>query len=230
MAEKRLPDDRAAADAALVGLRNAAAARGATIEPEFWTFTGTWDVSALVPEEYDAASFQFDSRSPRGRILHIRRFGWRTPHDPGRRAIPVVSLGEPMADILDCFRLGIAATLPELEPMKAALRRWSRCILDGTLPDELIRFYSELHDQYEPSWRAADESGFEKFRNSLLEVLNQRAGIVAFYPQKRGEFPGYWMTLVGNSTSQTGRVRRVIQPGLLDAERRLITPARVEVE
>ncbi len=220
-----------ALDAALAALRAAAAADDATLVPGFWTYSGEWDESRLADGPPCETSLKFSDREPVGRLLGVERFSWgRGDGSPGRPGRVGVSVGPKVPWVYACYNAAKAANLPALDPMLARISTWLKHLLRGTFDDELKDFYLAAHDDLGAPWRAADEAGFERFRDHLHEALAERRGYAPFSPSRRDEYPWNWVVTVGAAASETGRVRRVVRPGLQDAQGRLICPAVVEVD
>ncbi len=69
-----------------------------------------------------------------------------------------------------------------------------------------------------------------RFADQLAAILAQELGIKTFLPKQFQDCPNGWLELAPGRGVVTGRVRRVLRPGLQDSQGRLRVPALVDVE
>ena len=218
-------------DVVLEAFRAVAMQVGMTITPTFWTYSQTWNYDHLTPEEQATSRKVFDGLRPRGQLVRVNLFGLQSdPPESGieaRAADVSVSIGPILDTVKTCISLAQASGD---EAVWHRVKGWGELLLNGTFDDELKDFYIALHSELGESWRLHDEDGFVAFRDAFHVVLSERKKFRPFIPKHRNDHPSEWMVLVGRRDSRTGRVRRVVQPGLIDSQGRLISPARVEIE
>jgi hypothetical protein len=102
--------------------------------------------------------------------------------------------------------------------------------LQGQFIEKVLDFYIEIHAELGRTWRSKNEGSFLRFRDKLLDTIKSSCNFIAFYPRNRNDYERHWINLEGNTNPRSGNVIRVLMPGLLDSEKRLVLPARVEVD
>lgn len=104
------------------------------------------------------------------------------------------------------------------------------CVVNGTLAvvavQVFVDFWAELGDE----WRKRDGGSARAFADRLASFLQHALGLFTFSPMTYQEFPDGWLQRVGGRPMVSGRVRRVLRPGLQDGQNQLRVPALVEVE
>ena len=64
----------------------------------------------------------------------------------------------------------------------------------------------------------------------LASILERELRLRTFAPARYQEYPADWLQVVTERGMVTGRVRRVLRPGLQDEQGRLRVPAVTQVE
>jgi hypothetical protein len=102
--------------------------------------------------------------------------------------------------------------------------------VNGTLAVVAVQFFVEFWAEPGQSWRERDAGRAATFGERLGAFMQHALGLFPFSPGTYQEFPDGWMQRVGGRGMVTGRVRRVLRPGLQDSQNQLRVPAVVEVE
>jgi hypothetical protein len=190
---------------------------------------------AEVSEKSFQAEHVRDDPAPRGTILSVVRFGFRSPGPDGgggRKAVLGVSVGKTIPGIDELSAILEEPTLPELyRTLKEALESCRQHLLkEGPqFDDGLMQFYREFHtriepgllerlygeeDQFKPATR--DEGVACKMRDGLRQAM-VGIGLEEYRPKSRHEDydPGTWAKEVENVSSHVGQgnLRGVVQPG-----------------
>lgn len=147
----------------------------------------------------------------------------------GRLIVPIPEVVLPAPDI-DGYA--------ELESQAAAaghylaerLRQWREAALHGTLETTAVQFHVDWWGELGEELRQRDAELAAQIANRLQFVLQHGFKLFAFSPAAYQDYPDGWVQRVGGRAMVTGRVRRVIRPGLHDDQDHLRVPALVEVE
>lgn len=102
--------------------------------------------------------------------------------------------------------------------------------VNGTLGVVAVQFFVDFWAELGQPWREREPERAAAFGERLCGFLQHALGLFPFAPASYQEFPDGWLQRVGGRGMVTGRVRRVVRPGLQDAQNQLRVPALVEVE
>ncbi|VTR98092.1 hypothetical protein [Tuwongella immobilis] len=200
-----------------------------TILPIDWRFDmpTMWHESQNDRQE---ASFVYRRDEPRGRIFRIRQFGWQQAETIHRKAQVSVSVGVAPLGLTELE----AVLQPPLSDVETTLRQrlqdWRKASLDGDLERVALQLFADFWDQLFDPFDSVNRERAHAVADRLREVMQQELGFAAFYPKLFQEQPEGWIEVAEGTRMRTGRVLRVLRPGLVDREGQLMLPARVEVD
>ena len=222
-------DDVSKFDAILDGWRSWARAWQIEILPRCWSFMMPVHVAHLATDEAET-SIVFRADAEVGSVFRVRQFGWAI-HDRIRSPAQVsVSAGFAPAEFGELEAL-VKSGDGEIEScLRSALKGWRELCLSGTLEATAVKLFVDFVDRHQAMWMISEPEKSQEFCERLLVLLHEEFGLVPFYPQTFHEFPDGWVRIPDGVWMQTGRVVRVLRPGLQDRDGKLRIPARVEVE
>lgn len=116
------------------------------------------------------------------------------------------------------------------QPLAERLRQWREAALDGALETTAVQFYVDWWGDLGEELRQHDAALAGQIATRLLFVLQHGFKLFAFSPAAYQDYPDGWVQRVGSRAMVSGRVRRVVRPGLHDDQDHLRVPALVEVE
>jgi hypothetical protein len=102
--------------------------------------------------------------------------------------------------------------------------------VNGTLGVVAVQFFVDFWAELGEPWRQHEPESAAGFAERLCCFLQHALGLFTFASATYQEFPDGWLQRIGARGMVTGRVRRVVRPGLQDAQNQLRVPALVEVE
>ena len=102
--------------------------------------------------------------------------------------------------------------------------------LKGALESAAVQFYVDFWGPDGDSWRQRDPARAGQFAERLAFFLEKELRLSSFAPARYQDFPPDWLEVRAERGMVTGRVRRVLRPGLQDERGRLRVPAMVQVE
>jgi hypothetical protein len=115
-------------------------------------------------------------------------------------------------------------------PLAARLKQWYEAALDNTLETAAVQTYVDWWGELGEEWRERDPDQAAMIADRLQYVLQHGYKLFPFSPATFQEYPDGWVQRAAGNAMVTGRVRRVIRPGLHDDQNHLRVPALVEVE
>jgi len=215
--------DAERADATLGEWRAWARAFQIDILPTAWRFR---DRESVAPGEVEAQAV-YRPDAERGKVFRVRSFGFAVAGGVRELAKVSVSAGYAPAGLAELESLLQPGDGPIQVQLRERLRAFRDASLGGTLEPVAVQLFVNLIDQYASMWEPAKA---EAFASHLLALLHEEFGLVPFYPASFHDRPAGWVRIPEGVWMQSGRVTRVLRPGLEDREGRLRVPARVEVE
>ena len=231
-----------AADAILAQLRAWGEAVGLVVLPRIWSFADPPRAVDVPADEVLPIGMptRFDTGQGVAGCLVLTAFGLTGGPGGDRPARGVVSAGPPPQGFeafraeLDETRSGPPTPTPEsaaaLESLAAGLAAWptaaARGYLEADALDTFLKFYATLGVGY----RAEAPAQYQKLAAALVTLMNEGFGQVTFEPRTHREFAEGWIEPRNPPPYQTGRVRRVLRPGLRSRTGELTSPAQVKVE
>jgi len=206
-----------------------------------WAFTGEWSIlpsdweyrrGATWPGDVPGLTGKpvFRPADPVGQVFRVRSFGIARMDEIVRSAEVVVSAGPAPARLPDLE--AVAERLPgdPGDRLRVALANLRPAGLGGYLEQAIVDMYIEFWDHAHAIWVDSDPASAAGFAETLRSSLRETFGLSEFLPLGFCDHPDGWVAVPPGTRMTTGRVVRVLRPGLLDAELRLRVPARAEVE
>jgi hypothetical protein len=155
----------------------------------------------------------------------------------GRLIIPISTIVYPAATI-DAMPEGYRDLLESVtdpandfeDELLRRLNEWPAAAADNSLDIVAVQFYVDFWHGIHERWRrdALDHAAI--FVSRLEYFLQHALGLFPFCPVTYQDFPDGWLQRIPGPPMVTGRVRRVVRPGLQDDQNQLRLPALVEVE
>jgi hypothetical protein len=222
------PDGIASRDTLLSALRDWAAADELTIHPDGWTFAD----GGLAPAPDTAgvavkAVFRRDV--PAGRVAKVKAFGLTGPDGPLRTGEVVVSAGPPPHGLTELEAAAESVPGPTGEELREAFRGLRPAGAGGYLELAGVDLFTRFWDHVRPVWTNTNPAAAETFAEGLRVMLREAFGLETFAPLNYRDHPTGWVNVPPGTRMSSGRVTRVIRPGLASGDV-LRVPARVEAE
>ncbi|WP_020471906.1 hypothetical protein [Zavarzinella formosa] len=222
------------ADSLLDIIRRLAREDGLTVLPEDWSHARPprWDATAVPADT--TLLHKVSEQQPKGTLLNVRQFGLRSggPGPAYRPARVEVSVGRMPAGYAEVIRLiqEHRSDSPGYRAIRERVGAWVTNLWEGRFEEELKRFFVDLHGDLGDVWRRENPAAADALRTAFLNMFLGEFNYSLFEPRTRERSQWDWMIPVGDKPPRTNQVRRIVQPGLFDSRKRLIVPARVEME
>jgi len=172
----------------------------------------------------------FRLNDPIGTVFRIRSYGLMAGGIVVRQAEVSVSVGVPPPYLTEMEKLLTRCPTDVAAPLKESFVGLRRAALDQYLEQAMIDLFQQFWNDVQPTWHACDVEGAAGFDGCLQRSLEQQFGLHCFEPRSVLEHPDGWAILPPGSRINSGRVRRILTPGLLDAAGGLRLPALVEAD
>jgi hypothetical protein len=221
------PSAVASPDAVLAALRSWAVANGWAVLPADWSYAGGG--AAPAAGEGLAVKAVFRRDTPAGQVVRVKRFGLVAAGRVAGAGEVVVSAGPPPHGLTDLEALAAAAPGPAAAELGAAFQGLRPAGAGGYLELAALDLYTRFWDGVRPGWEAADPAGADRFGRGLGVLMAEGFGLAGFAPANFRDHPDGWVLVPPGTRMTTGRVTRVLRPGLTAAGE-LRVPARVEAE
>jgi hypothetical protein len=140
----------------------------------------------------------------------------------GRQRVPP-PVPESLAHVLD-----LAPALGE--PIADRVRQCRASLHDGAFDVAVVQLFVDFWGDLGEDARERDPSAAEEFANGLNDLLAHECRLYPFRPANFQDHPEGWVLRLPGRAMVTGRVRRIVRPGLHDDQHQLRVPALVEVE
>jgi hypothetical protein len=217
-------------DRVLSELRCWGQAVGLEILPRSWSFARPPRREQLAPEEFAGASLIFRPNDTKGSVFRVRNFGIARGGSVMRGCIVSVSVGPAPAGFAELEGLVREASHPTETALQQRLRGWREAALNGTLDVVAVQLYVDFWGSLGDPLRQQVPERAARIAEGLAIVLGKGLGLRTFNPARYQDYAPGWLELASDRGVVSGRVRRVLRPGLQDDEGRLRVPAVVEVE
>lgn len=219
---------RTARDEVLTRLREWATAEGLTVLPEGWTFT-TGGPGPLAPPDGLMVKTVFRVGVPAGQIARVRAFGLVGPDGVVRAGDVLLSGGPPPHGLTGMENAAEAAPGDAGQELRDVFKSLRQAGAGGYLDMAALDLYTLFWDRVYPEWAAHDPDAADTFADQLRAMMDETFGLEMFSPESFHDYPGGWVSVPPGTRMNTGRVVRVLRPGLATGST-LHVPARVEVE
>lgn len=201
---------------------------GLGVVPADWSFAAggpgpTADAVGVVSKPV------FRRDVPAGRIARIKVFGMVRGREVIRPADIVISAGPPPPGLTELEAAAGAIPGPAGDEVRAAFRDLRPAGAGGFGELAAVELFTRFWDQAYPEWAAVDAVGAGAFADGLGRMLAAGYGLTAFAPLHYRDHPAGWVVVPPGTRMTTGRVARVLRPGLVAGDA-LRLPARVEAE
>jgi len=219
-------EQAAARDALLTRARAWADVIGLSVRPAGWTFSG----GGAAPGDDDRgvktkAVFRRDV--PAGAVARVKAFGLVGPTGAGEPGEVVVSAGPPPHGLTDLEAAAGGIPGAAGEEVRESFRALRPAGVGGYLELAAVDLYTRFWDGAYPAWAEADPGAAGLFGDGLRAMLAEGFGLDAFAPGQFRDYPPGWVAVPPGTRMTTGRVVRVLRPGLAAGDV-LRVPARVE--
>jgi hypothetical protein len=168
---------------------------------------------------------------PKG-LVQLSKFGVRSDHlSRPRNGLARVYVGpcpDGMVELLDA--VDILSNDEFAEDLERLIHAWPEAAFKGVLDVVAVQFYVDFWDKTYDRWHERYPEHAASFVNRLFYFLQHGFGLFPFNPVTYQDYPDGWLQRVAGRPMVSGRVRRVIRPGLHDDQNHLRVPALVEVE
>lgn len=197
-----------------------------------WAKTGGW---SIIPEGApvlgDGLSVKavFKRDAPVGTLVRLKTFGLRGHEGLVRSGEVVISAGPPPYGLTELETVAQAAPGETGEELRSSLRGLRAAGAGGYLEFAAVDLYSLFWDRLRPTWADCDAASAEIFAEDLAAMMRETFGLRTFHPISYREYPQDWVFVPPGTRMTTGRVTRVLRPGLT-SEGGLRLPALVEAE
>ncbi|MCC7419772.1 MAG: hypothetical protein IT428_05800 [Planctomycetaceae bacterium] len=217
-------------DEVLATLRAWSASAGLTILPAQWSFVSSPSSSDL-PEL--TLTPRFHAGSKRG-VVVLEQFGLSQngAAAPWCECRAFLSAGPSPADY-EGFRRRIQQRLKneaDTSRLLANLESWPKAALEKDLEYVAQQFFLDFWTLLGGQYSAAHPAEFRDLHSKLDELLSAGLELHPFYPRTFQDHPERWIKIVNSGSLVTGRVTRVVMPGLKDRKNNLRISAIVEVD
>jgi hypothetical protein len=200
------------------------------VTPRAWTFAAPPALAGLPADEAAGVAAVFRGDAPKGTVYRVRTFGLVRGGEAVRACAASASAGPAPAGLGDLEEGIRGAEAGCWEEVRRRLRGWRQACLDDTLELAAVGLYTDFFGEFGDAARRDDPDRAAAFAEKLLGVMEQGFGLTAFRPKSYLDFPDGWMERASRRGMVSGRVTRVLRPGLKDAAGDLRVPALVEVE
>ncbi|MBX9579766.1 MAG: hypothetical protein K2X87_05605 [Gemmataceae bacterium] len=166
---------------------------------------------------------------PAGLIVRVKAFGLVRGEEVIRPAEVVISAGPPPPGLTELEAAAGAIPGPAGEEVRAAFRDLRPAGAGGYGELAAVELFTRFWDQAYPEWAANHSAAAAAFADGLGRMLAAGYGLAAFAPLHYRDHPAGWVVVPAGTRMTTGRVVRVLRPGLVAGDA-LRLPARVEAE
>lgn len=202
---------------------------GLEVLPRSWSFAKRMQFGELLDDERQCGYF-FRQDEERGSVYRVRCFGLRQGERLLRECAVSVSAGPPPAGLQPLEEVIKVAADHGEEVLLERLRGWREAAFQGTLDLVIVQFYVDFWGEMGEELRQQHPDLAQEFSMRLFDLLKLELKLYPFYPVAYQDHPDGWLQRVSGRAMISGRVRRVVRPGLLDEHGQLRVPALVEVE
>ena len=218
----------AARDDLLSLVRGWAGDIGLGVVPEDWSFAAGGPAPAVdAPGVSAKAVFRRDV--PAGHVARVKAFGLIRRGEVIRPAEVVVSAGPPPPGLTELEAAAETIAGAAGEEVRAAFRDLRPAGAGGFGELAAVELFTRFWDRAYPEWAAVDPVGAAAFADGLGRMLAAGYGLTTFAPLHYRDHPAGWVVVPAGTRMTTGRVARVLRPGLVAGDA-LRLPARVEAE
>lgn len=196
--------------------------------PANWSFSASPTVDTLDTDGVELVPV-YKQDLPKGVPVRVKVLGVATGETILRPAIVPLSAGpvpNGLAELEDELH---DLNGPIVDTLRGQLLSWRAASLKGIFESAAVDTFVHFWDELSQPLREEQPERVDAITRNLALVMTASLGYTLLEPTHFLDCPEGWVQIAeGRLTS--GRVRRVLRPGLSDADRKLRTPAVVEVE
>jgi hypothetical protein len=194
-----------------------------------------WKQGDPLPKEGQGIECVLGFSSGERGSMRLRSFGLRkATGEVIRPAVVELSAGA-APPLYEDVRAALHA-LPDHQgvTLAEAMTAWATTGAEADLKYPAMKLWSDFWTGLGHSFRESRREAFERVEGLLRAMLEDGFDLVAFYPESVRQYDTEWIETTRGSANATGRVRRVVRPGLHSRPSRgkpdLYLPAIVEAE
>lgn len=202
---------------------------GLEILPRGWSFLQPLEHGELQSDERSCA-YLFRPDEKRGSVYRVRTFGLKQGDRALRECAVSVSAGAAPAGLAELEEVIKVAADHGEEVLLERLRGWREAAFQSTLDLVIVQFFVDFWGELGEELRQQHPDLARDFSMRLFDVLKLEFKLYPFYPVAYQEHPDGWLQRVSGRSMVSGRVRRILRPGLQDENGQLRVPALVDVE
>jgi hypothetical protein len=196
-----------------------------------WAATGGWSVISEPPVGVDErwttkAVFKRDAAP--GTVLRLKLYGLQGPAGLLRPGEVLISAGPPPHGLTELETAAASIPGAKGDELRTAIRGLRTAGAAGYLELGVVDLYVQFWDRMQPHGEA-ESPEIQAFLNALQAMLQDSFGLCSFSPTRYRDHPPDWVIVPPGTRMTTGRVTRVLRPGLAK-EGVLRLPARIEAE
>jgi hypothetical protein len=110
------------------------------------------------------------------------------------------------------------------------VNEWKQAAKNGTLELAAVQFFVDFWGELGDLLRKTDPDKAREVARLLAELMPGEFKLYPFYPVAFQDYPDGWLQRLPGPNMVTGKVLRVVRPGLQDEQQHIRVPALVEVE
>lgn len=202
---------------------------GMEILPRAWNFAGKLQYAELHDDERNCAFF-FRADENAGSVYRVRSFGLKQGERLLSECALSVAAGPAPAGMQELDEVIKVAVDHGEEVLVARLRGWREAAFHGALDIVIVQFFVDYWGELGEELRQQHPELAHEFSLRLFDLLKLEFKLFPFFPVAYQDHPDGWLQRATGRSMVTGRVRRVVRPGLQDENGLLRVPALVEVE
>ncbi len=197
-----------------------------------WSATGGW---LIMPGDQPVRGTGinvkpiFKRDSPAGKVLRVRTYGLQGPAGLIRSAEIVTSAGPPPNGLTELEAAASQVPGEVGEELRNAFRGLRVAGAEGYLEAAVVDLFVLFWERVRPMWIDIDPALAGTFGDDLVSLLRDTFALYPFSPANYRDYPSDWVTVPPGTRMSTGRVKRVLRPGLTSSGT-LRLPACVEAE
>lgn len=187
----------------------------------------SFGIEVVPPGGGERTTYRFDPSAP-GTVLSLSAIGFRDHDTVLHEGIVVKSLG-PKPEAL--IQLEASANgLPADHPLRVGVEGLTAAAAQHYLLEAAVKLFTDYWDEAGRMLRSQRPSTADELSVRLEHYLADSLGLVSFRPTTLRSYADGWTKALPGSRLMTGRVLRLVRPGLQDQRGNLIVQAIAEVE
>ena len=222
------PDRAAWLDRAFALVRGWGGGVGVRFLPASWSFADPPELAELQEAGVEIG-YVFRDNEPKGTAVRVKAIGLAQGDAVVRPGMVSVSAGPVPAGLPELEDAVAELTGPTADIVRTRLKGWRTASVDGTFETAAVDLFVTYWDDLIGPLRDDNGDRVIAVGERLADVLSQELGLSVYSPTQFHDQPEGWVQIAAGRVN-SGRIRQLFRPGLVDAAGRLRSPARVEVE